>query len=279
MYNQFNDDLRVSVLAGSNNLNEPSFSYGEIDKMFGGRATWDTRSQVFNYGLRGVITSRNYGVNYADDWGDAVGASASYFVSNTDNTNQTISERENILPDSRFFTNSNSSSNQSAEQHGVDSNFKIKIDSTLLITLRPQLRKISRFNSSNSSENSFNEINELINSSANNSFTESDEKEFQNNTNIAKRLGKNGSFLKFDIFNRTIQTDDENLLANEVNIFGNNPETINLNQRRETDNRNNTFILAASYRLPLKAKELFLDINYAYRDNTIQYNTKQKNNL
>ncbi|WP_406684634.1 outer membrane beta-barrel protein [Seonamhaeicola sp. MEBiC1930] len=268
MYNQFNDDLRLSILSGGNNINEPGFSYGEIDKMFGGRATYDTRSQLFNYNLNGNIVSRNYGLNYVDDWGETVDASVSYFVSNTDNINETISERENILPDGRYFSSSSSTSNQSAEQHGVDSNFIIKIDSTLLITFRPQLRRINRINDFNSSESSFNEVNELINSSLSESFTETDENEFQNNTNITKRLGKNGSFLKFNVFNRFIQTDDENILDNEVSILGDSPETINLNQRRLTDNRDETFVFEAIYRLPLKAKELFLDVTYGYRDNT-----------
>ena len=268
MYNQFNDDLRISALVGTNNINEPGFSYGEIDKMFGGRASYDTNSQIFNYDLEGVITSKNYGFNYVDDWGETVEASANYFGSNTQNENETVSERENILPDSRYFTNSYSNSVQHADQHSIDSNFKFKIDSTLLITLKPQLRKINRTNMYRENQDSYGEDGAAINNSSSRSFTETDESEFQNNINITKRLGKKGSFLKLDVFYRTIQTDDENELENEVNILGETTETTTLNQLRETDNSDKTFIAAATYRLPLIEKVLFLDFGYGYRDNT-----------
>ena len=35
MLNYFDNDQRVSVLAGGNNINSPGFSFGEIRKMFG----------------------------------------------------------------------------------------------------------------------------------------------------------------------------------------------------------------------------------------------------
>ncbi|WP_299780646.1 outer membrane beta-barrel protein [uncultured Formosa sp.] len=268
MYNQFNDDLRISALVGVNNINEPGFSYGEIDKMFGGRASYDTNSQIFNYGVDGIITSRNFGFNYVDDWGEVAEASASYFGSNTQNENESISERENILSDSRYFTSSYSKASQNAEQHGIDSNIIFKIDSTLLITLRPQVRKINRTNTYQENQNSYGEEGTAINNSSSYSFTETEESEFQNNTNVTKLIGKKGEFLKLDVFYRTIQTDDENSLENEVNILGDTPETTTLNQLRETDNSDKTFIVAAAYRLPLIDKALFLDLGYGYRDNT-----------
>ncbi|WP_083191739.1 outer membrane beta-barrel protein [Formosa haliotis] len=269
MYNQFNDDLRLSALVGTNNINEPGFSYGEIDKMFGGRASYDNSSQIFNFGIDGIITSRNYGFNYADDWGKVAEATASYFGSNTDNENETISDRENILPNGRYFTSAYSKAVQNADQHGIDSNIKFKIDSTLLITLRPQVRKIKRTNAYLENQNSYSEFGEPINNSTSNSYTETDESEFQNNTNITKLLGKKGSFLKMDVFYRTIQTDDENKLENEINILGDALKTTEINQLRETENSNKTFIAAATYRLPLIDKSLFLDLGYAYRDHTI----------
>ena len=36
LINYFDNDLRLSVLAGGNNINSPGFSFGEIEKMFGG---------------------------------------------------------------------------------------------------------------------------------------------------------------------------------------------------------------------------------------------------
>src|SRR5690606_12447043 len=72
LFNYFDNDRRLSVLGGGNNINSPGFSFGEIRKMFGnarnmsmsssGGFTIDGRS--FGYG-EGIINSRIAGANYA----------------------------------------------------------------------------------------------------------------------------------------------------------------------------------------------------------------------
>lgn len=267
MYNQFNDDLRLSILAGGNNINEPGFSYGEIDKMFGGSSSYNINRQVFNYGNDGIATSRNVGLNYVDDWGKKADASTNYFASNVDLENVIKSERENILPDSRYFTNVNSSSNINTESHSTETKVKIKLDSTFLITIEPQLRYSKTINNFNSDEESYDGNNILVNESSSHSFKETQQNHFANNINFTKRIGSKGSFLKFDIYNRSIDTETDDVLNNQIDIYGNAPERITLNQLREVENNDNTFILASTYRLPIKAKELSLDIGIGYRSN------------
>ncbi|MDO5968399.1 outer membrane beta-barrel protein [Flavivirga aquimarina] len=268
MYNRFNDDLRFSVLVGGNNINSPGFSFGEIRKMFGGSSSYNINKQVFNYGNDGIITSRNVGLNYVDDWGKKADASTNYFASNSDLENIVKSERENILPDSRFFTNLNSKTISNTERHSTETKVKIKVDSTLLITIEPKFRYIKTTNDFNSDEKSFDENSVLINESTSKSFKETTENFFSNNINLTKRLGTKGAFFKLDIFNRSTKTDTENILNNQVDIYGNGLETITLNQLREVEGNDNTFIISSSYRLPIKGKELSLDIGFGYRNNT-----------
>ena len=69
MINLFDNDQRVSVLAGGNNTNSPGFSFGEISKMFGrGGGVNFSSNGAFSIGGRsfgggeGVTTSQNVGV-------------------------------------------------------------------------------------------------------------------------------------------------------------------------------------------------------------------------
>jgi len=78
MLNVFDNDQRISVLAGGNNTNSPGFSFGEISKMFGrgGGISFDGGNGSFSIGGRsfgggeGITTSQNVGLNYADKLGD-----------------------------------------------------------------------------------------------------------------------------------------------------------------------------------------------------------------
>src|SRR5690554_6505507 len=77
MLNYFNNDQRVSVLAGGNNINSPGFSFGEIRKMFGNinsmsvssNGTFTIDGRTFGGGA-GITKSQNAGANYADVIGE-----------------------------------------------------------------------------------------------------------------------------------------------------------------------------------------------------------------
>ena len=143
MVNHFDNDLRLSVLAGGNNHNSPGFSFGEIMKMFGGNSMRFNGDGSFSIdgrsfgGGQGITTSRNYGLNFADKFGEKKDVNADYFYSKSSSNNNTIRERENILPDSRFFTKSNTSNYNDNDSHRANMEFDIKPDSTLLINVKP----------------------------------------------------------------------------------------------------------------------------------------------
>ena len=112
--NYFNDKQRISVLASKNNINSSGFSFDEIYDMMGSSANSISRSgngsfsingQSFGGG-QGITKSNNAGFNYADELGKKRDLSADYFYAGSSSENRTSTQRENILPDSRFFTNS-----------------------------------------------------------------------------------------------------------------------------------------------------------------------------
>lgn len=92
--NLFDNDRRLSVLAGGNNTNSPGFSFGEIRKMFGGgnsmsmssNGSFSIDGRSFGGG-EGIVTSKNVGANYADVLSKGVDVSADYFYSESDSEN------------------------------------------------------------------------------------------------------------------------------------------------------------------------------------------------
>ena len=276
LLNFFDNDRRLSVLAGGNNINSPGFSFGELERIFGGVSSISINNAggntSFSFGNRsfgggqGIIASNNAGANYADDIGEKTEITGDYFFSNSNSENESSTQRENILVDSRFFTNSNSSTDNESNDHSVNLEFDIEIDSTFLINISPSLRYANNTNRSNNNQESFNELEIRTNASVSNSFVETDNRNFTNTIDLTKRFGNKGSFLKFNITNEINDIEVDDFFSSTANIFGTNPsEEIRDQFTDETQdlNRLNTSI---TYRLPLKAKELFLDLSYRYSD-------------
>lgn len=95
MVNIFDNEQRISVLAGGNNINSVGFSFGEIRKMFGGgnsisfngsNGSFTIDGRTFGGG-EGITKSNNAGVNYADELKKGVDISADYFYSGSSSYN------------------------------------------------------------------------------------------------------------------------------------------------------------------------------------------------
>ncbi|MGS2725010.1 outer membrane beta-barrel protein [Psychroserpens sp. BH13MA-6] len=273
MVNVFDNDRRVSVLAGGNNTNSPGFSFGEIQKMFGGGYSMSMNSngsfaidgRSFGAG-QGITTSQNVGANYADQLSEKVEISADYFYSGSDSENETITERENILPDSRFFSDSRSKTVSDSQNHSANLGFDIEIDSTFLMNVKPSFRWSKATTSFSQEEETRDEANNPTNASTTASFVENDAKTFQNEFDLTKRFGNKGAFLKFEMDNEFNDRSSDDFLTSETNFFNAVDEDILRDQLTTSEMDYRRLRLSSTYRLPLKAKELFLDFSYDFRN-------------
>ncbi len=273
MLNVFDNDQRISVLAGGNNINSSGFSFGEITKMFGrgnnisfssgGSFSIDGRS--FGGG-QGITKSQNYGANYADKIGEKLDISADYFYDSSRSNDKNSTQRENILPDSRYFTDSNSRTYEEGDNHRVNLGFDIEVDSTFLININPSFAATNNSTDFSRDEVSRNEDNDITNQSNSASFVETIGKNFSNDLDLTKRFGNNGAYIKFSISNDYNTTETDDYLTSETNIFGTVPEEIIRDQFTDAERKFKGFNTSIAYRLPLKAKELFLDFKYSYRN-------------
>jgi len=291
MVNLFDNDRRLSVLVGGNNINSPGFSFGEIRKMFGGgnsmtsygNGSFSIDGRSFGGG-QGLTKSKNAGLSYADVIGENIDISANYFHSGSDSDNETISNRENILPESRYFSNSYSKTKSDSDSHSVDAAFDIEVDSTLLINIKPSFKYANSRTSYIGNSSSLNQENVLTNESETASFVESDARNFNNSLNVTKRFGDKGAYVRFNINNSINKRSSEDYLTSEANIYGeditdpSNPNFVLTDQTirdQYTDGAydETVFSTGVTYRYPIIAKALFFNFKYNY-SNTVTNDIK-----
>ena len=286
MVNLFDNDQRISVLAGGNNTNSPGFSFGEISKMFGrsgntsfnGNGSFSIGGRSFGGGA-GITTSQNVGLNYADKIGEKTDVSGDYFYASSNSANESSSQRETILSDSRFFTNSSSNSDNDTDSHTANLDFEIETDSTFQINIAPSFNYSKSRTLYNSNDETLDEDRVLTNQSAVNSNVESVGREFSNQLSMTKRFGSKGAFLRFELENSINKNESDDFLNSNTEIFGSSPETINRNQFTDGEKNSNGISAELTYRLPLVDKKLFLNFEYEYardkdknRESTFDFN-------
>ncbi|WP_299113113.1 outer membrane beta-barrel protein [uncultured Winogradskyella sp.] len=271
--NLFDNDRRISVLAGGNNINSPNFSFGEIEKMLGGNISsvsvnssgaFSINGRSFGGGGQGIITSRNAGANYADVLAKGFDVSSDYFYSRSSSENDSRIERENILPDARFFTNSTSRETSDNDNHRFNAAFDIEVDSTFLINITPSFNYVKNQRFNNRFDETFDENQDLTNQSTFESFSDSEVRRFNTDVDITKRFGKNGSFLKFAFETEFSETDGDEFQVSETLITDPNVDDILRNQQRANNSDFNKYRLSSTYRIPLIAKKLFLDAKLSH---------------
>lgn len=271
MVNIFDNEQRISVLAGGNNINSSGFSFGEIRKMFGGARnmsmsgsggfTIDGRS--FGGG-QGITTSNTAGANYADELGKGNDFSGDYFHSGSRSKDASKTQRENILPTSRYFTDSESTSDNTTDSHSANMSFNIKIDSTFMVNFRPSFRVSNTSTTYERQEASRDENEVLTNRSETASFVESLGKNFGNDLDITKRFGNKGAFVRVNANVDVNDASSDDFLNSETTIYGDASENISRNQFTDGDTKSKNFNTGITYRLPLAAKKFFVDFKYGF---------------
>ena len=275
MLNLFNNNQRLSIVAGGNNINSPRFSMGGISSMTIGRVTSvsaiQTTGGLINgsplfSGGNGITTSKNGGVNYSDNFGKKVDFTTDYFYSSSNTEGATKTKRENILPDSRYFSNSDYTSNNENNSHRINFSTQIKIDSTLMIDFKPTIEYKKSYSEANSNEESLNDNQELINKSTNNNFSETTSKSFNYNLSISKKLNNNGRFIRLGINSNNNNQDSESFFDSDTEIFGDSPSVLERNQQISSKNSSNNTKIDFTYRQPIIANELFIDFEYVFNN-------------
>lgn len=270
--NYFNDKQRISVLASKNNINSSGFSFDEIYDMMGSSANSISRSgngsfsingQSFGGG-QGITTSTNAGASFVDEYEDKTEILADYFFSRADSENESRVERENILPDGSFFTNSRSTFFNKNDNHRANAELQFEIDSTFKVFFRPNFQFSEGENFSSRTEESLTDDGTLLNTGNSENKTDSERRNFQSSLDVIKKFGSKGAYVKVGVNGNFINNTSDNFLNTTNEIFGTTPSVETRDQFTNAESRQNNISTEIEYRIPLKEKKLFLDIEYRF---------------
>ncbi|MUP47334.1 TonB-dependent receptor [Gramella sp. BOM4] len=271
--NYFKDELRVSVLASSNNINSSGFSFDEVFDMMGGnaRSVMFSQNGSFNingmgFGSSGGITkAETAGFNFVNEWNDNLELSTDYFFGKNDTETRTRVERENILPDSRYFTNSISESNLVNDSHRANVRFEVEFDTLTRLSVSPRLNANFGISNRSRDEETLDENMDLQNASMIRENEDLENVDFSNRVDFIKRFGSRGSYLQLDLNHSHNRRQNDNFYYSESVFISEAGEDIQIqDQFIDQDENANSLELGASKRSVL-ADKLFLDVNYEFR--------------
>lgn len=148
--NMFDEDQRISIIGGANNINRLGFSSNDMISGMGGMGGFSGggggrggRGGGGGGGNAGNGNTKSWsaGVNYRDDWGKKMEFSGNYFVSNTSTINRSRSLRQNLFFDNDSTSLSDEQSYRKNENlnHRFGFRWEFEIDSMNSILLTPNI--------------------------------------------------------------------------------------------------------------------------------------------
>ena len=261
LLNYFKGDQKISVLASSNNINSIGFSMDEIfDNMGGGRNTsiyvdddsgsFGINNMSFGGGNRGITRSNMIGVNYQDKFFKKIDQSGSYYFTNAETENVNRTERINLLPQGKTFTNSTANTLNTNNGHNLNLDFEVKIDSLSTIYFNPRFQNSITKNRSSRNQITTNELFEELNRSVNTDFSDNENSNFEMDASYSKSFKKKNRGLSLNLESK-ITKNDNFLNTNSATLFADaSPDDIR-NQNQFNNGTNNFVKLEARFGEPL----------------------------
>lgn len=272
LVNLFNNNKTISVLVGGNDINSPGFSFGEISKMYGfGRNMRISDNGSFSIdgmqfgGGKGIVTSKNYGLSYADNLSDNLEFSLNYFGSESKQLGATKASIQNILPTETYFTNLNSNKTGHNNNHNIKASLEYTKDTTWFISYEPSFNINEIKGEENTLELSSKNDLDTTNFSNSSKNTVNKGKTFSNDLGITRKYGSKGAFVRLNYDNSYQWKDGEGRNNSIVSIYGNSPSITHINQKSNLDNTITIHSTSLTIRQPLQSKTWFLDYGTKYK--------------
>ncbi len=283
LLNYFKGERKISLLASSNNINSIGFSMDEIfDNMGGGRNNsiyYDSDGGTFGIndmrfgGMEGITKSNLVGANYQDKWMKKVDANGSYYFANAESENANRTNRINLLPAGRTFTNSSSLTNRISNSHNVSFDFEIPVDSTATVFVSPKVIKSLSKNRFKSSQQTTDEAFNELNSSNNNDYAENENTGYGVEASFSKQFKKKRRGMVVN-FNADAKQQDNFLNTNSATLFADNSLNDIRKQNKFEKDRNDYVKLEVRYGEPLTdSLRLSLTSEVTYRKTKNSFTT------
>lgn len=249
MLNRFNNNRRVSMLAGANNVNSQGFNGG------GGR------------GGSGITNSQQGGINYRDEWGPKLEVNGSYFVNHAHSVSWQRSNRQNILPDSSFFSNQQSSSSNGSLNHRLNLNMEYTIDSMSALIFRPSVSYATSDNASSNTHASLSDKQEPINDGTRTNSSHNTSPDMNGSLLYRRRLHKKGRTFSIGLNGSYHDNDGLSYNKSEDHFYTGADSSRLLDQRNNNNSSSYNWGARVSYTEPIYTDH-YLEMEYSYNRNS-----------
>lgn len=278
VFNRFNNNQRISILAGSNNLNKQSFSFSDIVSNMGGSGSRGGGGRgglgiggfgSFSAGNAGITKSTNAGINYTGKWGSKIDITGSYFFSTSDNrkeqqsVTQFLFANDSLRAEDMFSTNKN-------QNHRFNMRMEFYIDSVNSLLYTPNLTF------QHSDTYSYDTLFTRATGPDGAKYLVNDGKSINRNTRdgitvnnhllYRRRFFKPGRTLTVGWNNSISNSNGNGTTENPIRFYdkpGNIISVLNQNIRTAQKTRSASNAISASYTEPIGNDKL-LEFNYAY---------------
>ncbi|MBO9199959.1 MULTISPECIES: outer membrane beta-barrel protein [Niastella] len=262
MINFFNGSKQFSVIGNVNNTNRGSISGGDFNI--------STSSSTLDGGGGGLTRAGSGGLNFSNNIGSQIKLNGSYFYNNSHSENLSKSQRQNILPDTTFFYNSDNNNIYNGGNHRLSLNADYNIDTLTEIHISTNLNASQNDGVNSKLANSKSESGKVINTSENTYSTKDDGKNINTEFFISHRFHKPGRGITFGLnysYNGQSSLSD-NIGQNDYYKLGLIDSTDLVNQRSNGKNTGKVLTFSATYSEPLnKYVNLIIRYNYSLNNN------------
>jgi hypothetical protein len=270
--NAFKGARQMSVIGMANNTNAEGFSFMDMLGFSGGMGQLGGRGGTINIssndamaGAMGggnnnaINTSWAGGANYNNIIGKKMEVQSNYFFSRYNPVTDQKLSRQYILPDSTYFYNQNSRTNNLSYTHRFNLTYDYLIDSMHSLKFTPSL---SWQNSKNRSQSDYETLSEQLlrsNKGYSDNFSASDGYNFSGTLLFRKKFKRKGRTFSFSL-GSTMNESDGNGELESVNQFynrlGNLVKTDSISQRSFSESEVRGYNTRAVYTEPLFKRSL-----------------------
>ncbi len=256
--NIFKDNMRTTVLAGSNNINSSGFEFDDIYGMMGRSGA---RAVQSGNSSNGITKSETAGLDYSNEWNDEYELNGDYFYDRSNTNTRSRTRRENILPDTTYFSTSENTSNAISNRHRANARIEVEFDTLTRFSFSP------RFNTSQTDAvrgrmaSSLDGNSDVVNSTETSDREEIYNINVRNNLDFIRRFGSRGAFFRLDFSQEYRDQRNDNFYFSQSEFFGSDPRTEIQDQFIDEDEQEYQYGFGAEQRFVL-ATDFFLDLNY-----------------
>ncbi|WP_341225481.1 outer membrane beta-barrel protein [uncultured Arcticibacterium sp.] len=270
--NYFNEDLRISIIGLSNNINQTNFSSDDLLGVLGssgsgrrgrggrgGGSVGANSNDFLVNGQSGITNTNALGFNLTDNWGEKVKLNMSYFFNQTDNNSidtlqQTTFLGENVTQDYREYH----AGNKQNLNHRVNVRMQYDINKKNSLIFTPSL-SFQNADITDYVDGKTDLVNEILNHTITSTNSNNDGYNVKFNLLYRHRFEKRGQTFSIGVGNNRSSQDYQSELLSEDQL---NTNALDLNQVASKEVLNNSYDIRADYSQPLSERS---SLRFSYK--------------